>query len=95
MVAKILFIPFSLAGSLVAGFASKKLFDFVWARFDDAEPPEGEHRDINWSKLLVATTLQGAIFSGTRAAADHGARVAFYRTTRRWPGEEEPDEARF
>jgi len=94
MIAKILFIPFSVAGSLLAGFAGKKLFDFVWARFDDAEPPEAEHRDVAWSKLVVANALQGAIFSGVRASADHGSRVAFHRTTGVWPGEEEPDEAK-
>ena len=95
MVAKILFIPFSVVGSLLAGFAGKKLFDFIWTRFDDAEPPEAEHRDVSWGKLVAANALQGAVFGGVRASADHGARVAFFRTTRRWPGEEEPDEAKF
>ena len=94
MIVKILFIPFSIVGSLLAGLAGKKLFDFVWTRFDDAEPPEAEHRDVSWGKLVAATAIQGAIFSGTRAASDHGARLAFYRATRRWPGEEDPDEAK-
>ncbi len=93
MIAKILFIPFSIVGSLLAGFAGKKLFDFVWARIDDAEPPEAEHRDVSWGKLITANALQGAIFSGVRASADHGSRASFYRWTGTWPGEEEPDEA--
>ena len=95
MVAKILFIPFSIAGSLLAGFAGKKLFDFVWARIDDAEPPGAEHRDVSWAKLLAATAIQGGIFRATRAGADRGSRLAFYRATGVWPGEEEPDETRF
>ena len=94
MVAKILFIPFSVVGSLLAGFAGKKLFDFIWARFDDAEPPEAEHRDVGWGKLVAANAIQGAIFAGVRASADHGSRVAFQRATGVWPGEEEPDEAK-
>jgi hypothetical protein len=93
MVAKILFIPFSIMGSLIAGFAGKKAFDFIWARFDDAEPPEGEDRDVPWGKLLVANALQGGIFRATRAGADHGSRLAFFRWTGVWPGEQEPDEA--
>jgi hypothetical protein len=92
--AKILFIPFSVAGSLIAGFASKKLFDFIWARFDDQEPPEAEHRDVSWGKLLAANAIQGAIFRAVRAGADRGSRLSFHRATGSWPGEEEPDEAR-
>jgi hypothetical protein len=94
MVAKILFIPVSVLGSLVAAFASKKLFDFVWARFDDREPPEAEHRDVSMVKLVAANAVQGAIFRGVRAGADRGSRVAFFRATGVWPGEQEPDEAR-
>lgn len=93
--AKILFIPFSIVGSLIAGFLSKKLFDFIWARFDDEEPPEAEHLDVDWAKLVTANAVQGAIFRATRAATDRGARLAFYRATGSWPGEEEPDPAKF
>ena len=91
---KILFIPFSIAGSLIAGFLSKKLFDFIWARIDDAEPPEAEHRDVSFPKLLVANAIQGALFRAVRAGTDRGTRLSFYRATGTWPGEEEPDPAR-
>jgi Protein of unknown function (DUF4235) len=94
VIARILFIPFSVIGGLIAGFAGKKLFDFLWARFDDEEPPEAEHRDVSWAKLIVANVLQGGIFRATRAGADHGSRLAFYRWTGTWPGEQEPDEAK-
>ncbi len=93
MVAKILFIPFSVIGSLLAGFAGKKLFDLLWARIDDAEPPQAEHRDVGWGKLVIANALQSAIFGGVRASADHGSRLSFYRWTGVWPGEAKPDEA--
>ncbi|HEX6116371.1 MAG TPA: DUF4235 domain-containing protein [Solirubrobacterales bacterium] len=95
MIAKVLFIPFSIAGSLIAGMLSKKLFDFIWARFDDAEPPEAEHRDVSMAKLVAANAVQGAIFRGVRAGSDRGSRAAFYRATGVWPGEKEPDEAKF
>ncbi len=94
MVAKILFIPFSIVGSLIAGFAGKKLFDFIWARFDDEEPPEAEHRDVSMAKLLAANAIQGALFRAVRAGTDRGTRLSFYRATGTWPGEEEPDPAR-
>ena len=37
---RILFAPFSIAGGLLAGLAATKLFEFIWARFDDEEPPD-------------------------------------------------------
>jgi hypothetical protein len=94
MVAKILFIPVSITGSLLAGLLSKKLFDFIWARFDDAEPPEAEHRRVSMPKLIAANAVQGAIIRGVRAGSDHYSRFVFSRATGVWPGEEEPDEAR-
>jgi hypothetical protein len=89
---KLLFIPFSIAAGLVAGFASKKLFDAAWSLVDDEEPPEPEHRDVSWPKLAAALALQGAIFRVARGLAERGSRITFYRLTGAWPGEEEPDE---
>jgi uncharacterized protein DUF4235 len=90
--AKILFIPFSVAGGLIAGLLSKKVFDFAWGLVDDEEPPEAEHRDVPWAKLAIALALQGAIFRMMRGLADHGSRLSFLRFTGAWPGEEEPDQ---
>ncbi|MFL5892313.1 MAG: DUF4235 domain-containing protein [Solirubrobacterales bacterium] len=89
---KLLFIPFSIAGGLIAGFLSKKVFDLAWGVVDDEEPPEPEHRDVPWWKLAVALALEGAIFRMMRGLADRGSRLGFYRLTGSWPGEEEPDQ---
>jgi uncharacterized protein DUF4235 len=89
---KILFIPFSVIGGLIAGFLSKKIFDFAWGLVDDEEPPEPEHRDVPWAKLAIALALQGAIFRMVRGLADRGSRLGFLRFTGSWPGEEEPDQ---
>ena len=88
---KLLFIPFSIAGGLVAGFAAKKLFDLAWGLIDDEEPPEPEDRDVSWLKLAAALALEGAIFRVTRGLADRGSRIGFYRLTGAWPGDEEPE----
>ena len=61
--AKILFIPFSVLGGLDR-VPAKKVFDQVWGLIDEEEPPEAEHRDISWGKLLAAAALSGAIFRG-------------------------------
>ena len=92
---KLLYKPFGIVFGILAGLVSKRIFDFIWARFDDAEPPEAEHLDVSWPKLLLANAVQGGVFRATRAGADRGSRLAFYRATGVWPGEQEPDEAKF
>ena len=89
--AKLLFIPVSIVGGLLAGLVSRKAFDQVWGLIDEDEPPEGKHRQVDWRKLLLAAAIQGAIFRAVKEIADHFSRQAFARTTGRWPGEEHPE----
>jgi hypothetical protein len=88
---KLLFIPFSVVGGLIAGFLGKKLFEATWGLIDEREPPEPEHRQASWGKILAAAALEGAVFRVTRAAVDHGSRIAFEGVTGSWPGEQEPE----
>ena len=88
---KILFVPFSIAAGLVAGFLSKKAFDQLWGLIDEQEPPDSKHRDIDWGKLLIASAIQGAIFRAVKEASDHYSRRAFAGVTGSWPGEERPE----
>ncbi|TML98709.1 MAG: DUF4235 domain-containing protein [Actinobacteria bacterium] len=90
---KLLFIPFSVIGGILAGALGKKTFEFLWGVFDDQEAPEPQHRNISLKKLVPALVLQGAIFRGIRGLFDHGARQAFQRLTGSWPGEEQPEQA--
>jgi Protein of unknown function (DUF4235) len=89
--AKVLFIPVSVGGGLLAGVISKKVFNQIWGLIDEEEPPDSKHRDIRWGKLLVAAALQGAIFRAMKEATDHYSRRAFARTVGTWPGEERPE----
>lgn len=88
---KVLFIPFSVVGGLLAGFVGKKLFEQLWGVIDDREPPESEHRDASWGKVIAAAALQGAVFRATKVAVDRGSRSAFESLTGTWPGEERPE----
>ena len=89
-VVKFLFIPFSIISGLLAGFVGKKIFDQLWSVVDDEEPPESEHRDATWGKVIAAAALQGAVFRATKIAVDRGSRTAFASLTGTWPGEERP-----
>lgn len=91
--ARIIFAPLSIFGGLLAGFVGTKLFQFIWGKFDDQEPPEPEDRETSWLKLGLALALQGAIFRLIRGAFDHGARRAFLRGAGIWPGSKKPDPA--
>jgi hypothetical protein len=88
---KLLFTPFSILAGLLAGFVGKKLFEQVWALIDDEKPPESEHREATWGKVVVAAAVQGAIFRATKMAVDRGARTAFANATGTWPGQDRPE----
>lgn len=87
---RILFIPISILGGLVAGALARKAFDRIWGLFDEEAPPDSKDRDIDWTKLALAAVLQGAIFRLMKEVSDHYARRAFYRSTGKWPGEKKP-----
>jgi len=87
---KVVFTPVSIISGLLAGLIASKLFELIWGQFADEEAPEPEHREISWPQLIVAMTLEGAIFRLTRGVVNRGTRVAFARATGSWPGEEKP-----
>jgi hypothetical protein len=90
---KIAFIPISVLGGLLAGFLGQKVFDVIWGKVDDQEPPQPEHREISLAKLAIALIIEGAIFRLLKGLFDHGARRGFARMTGSWPGEERPERA--
>ena len=90
---KILFVPFSVIGGILAGAVGKKTFELIWGAFDDQEAPEPKQREISLVKLVAALVLEGAIFRAVRGLVDHGSRHAFQRMTGSWPGDEQPEEA--
>jgi hypothetical protein len=88
---KVLFLPFSIVGGILAGLMGKKIFEQLWGVIDDEEPPDAKHREILYGKLVAALVLEGAIFRLVRGVFDHGARRGFARMTGAWPGEEAPE----
>jgi hypothetical protein len=90
---KILFIPFSVIGGILAGIIGKKTFSALWGAIDDEEAPDPKHREVSLAKLVAALLLEGAIFRAVRGLFDHGTRHAFSRLTGSWPGEERPEPA--
>ena len=88
---KFLFLPFSIASGLLAGFLSKKIFDAIWRLVDSEEAPGSEHKDISVAKLVLALVIEGAVFRAVSGLTDHAARRRFQSVTGKWPGEEAPE----
>jgi hypothetical protein len=87
--ARVLFAPFSIIGSLIAGLVARKAFDGIWSAIDDEEPPEaGEEREP-LVRVVLAAVLQAAVFAGTRVLFDRQARRAFRGLTGTWPGSQD------
>ena len=90
--AKLLFIPVSILGGLVAGAVSRKIFDQIWGLFDEEAPPGlASTATCPGAKLAAAAVLQGAIFradeGGHRTTTPGALSPA---TTGTWPGEKKP-----
>src|SRR3954447_13112073 len=82
--------PFGIIFGLIAGQFSKKLFDVIWARFDDEEAPKPTTREADWPKILAAAAMQGVVFKLVRAVVDREMASGFAYLTGSWPGEERP-----
>ena len=89
--AKLLFIPVSIAGSLIAGALSRKVVDQVWGLIDDEEPPDGKHRTSSGASWCWRPSFRVPSSAAMKEFTDHASRRAFYRTTGSWPGEKKPD----
>jgi hypothetical protein len=90
---KLLYKPFGIIFGLLAGFLAKKLFNVIWAIFDNEEPPEPRTLEANWPKVMAAAAVQGMTFRVTRAAVDRVGAKGFYHLTGFWPGDIEQEKS--
>jgi len=83
--------PFGLILALIGGMLGTKIFDFVWTKIDDQDPPKPTTENAPWVKILTAAAMQGLIFKLVRAVVDRKAAQGFAYLTGVWPGEKRPD----
>ena len=86
---KLLYKPVNLIASMLGGLLAGLIFKEVWkiiGRGDDAPKPTDERP--GWGEILLAATLQGAIFAVVKAAADRGAAEATRKLIGIWPEDE-------
>ena len=92
---KFLYKPVSMLVSVLGGVLAGAIFKRVWklAAGEDEAPTATDIRRT-WPEVLLAATLQGAIFALVKAALDRGAAEGTRKLTGFWPGDDsQPDEA--
>jgi Protein of unknown function (DUF4235) len=91
---KILYKPISIAVSVLGGVLAGAIFKRVWrAAAGEDEAPKATDAQRSWREVLLAATLQGAIFAVVKAAVDRAAAEGTRKLTGVWPGENTPDDA--
>jgi hypothetical protein len=86
---KLLYKLVNLIASMLGGLLAGLIFKRVWkviGRGDYVPKPTDER--LGWGEILLAATLQGAIFAVVKAAVDRGAAEATRTLIGKWPGDE-------
>jgi len=88
---KLLYKPFGMLAGLAGGMLARRVFDAIWSRIDDAEPPKATTERAGLPRIVGAAALQGATFAATRAAVDRAGARAFAHLFGVWPGERDAE----
>jgi hypothetical protein len=88
---KLLYKPFGIIIGIGSGLVARRVFDFVWTKIDDEDPPKPLTELSPWSKVLGAAFVQGAIFAVTKAVVKRSGAKGYEHLTGVWPGERRPD----
>ncbi|MFJ4366691.1 DUF4235 domain-containing protein [Streptomyces chartreusis] len=84
---KIAYKPLGLALGAVSGVIAGAVFKQAWKVLGhDEDAPDATDEERTWAEVVLAATLQGAIFAAVKAAVDRGGATATRRLTGTWPG---------
>jgi Protein of unknown function (DUF4235) len=88
MVSKLVYRPFGLVFSILAGILAGAVFKQIWKRVSgEEEAPKAKESEYGWREILAAAALQGAVFGLVKAAFDRSGARAFEKLTGSWPGD--------
>jgi hypothetical protein len=86
--AKLIYKPFGLVASVVAGLIAGAVFKRVWrtvAHEDDT--PDATDADKGWGEVVAEAAAPGAVFGGVKAVMDRAGATGFAWLTGAWPGD--------
>lgn len=79
--------PVGMAMGAVSGMVAGALFKQIWKKTGhDEDAPKSTDPDRNWREVLLAATVQGAVFAAVKAAVDRAGATAVHRLSGAWPG---------
>jgi hypothetical protein len=84
-VSKFAYKPVGMLLGVAAGAVAGYVFKEVWRLASDDDAPAATDEDRGWGEILVAATLQGAIFALVKAAVDRGGATGVRKLTGQWP----------
>ena len=91
---KLMYKPFSIVAGVLGGVIAGAIFKQVWkVATHEEEAPDSTDIERGWGEVLIAATVQGAIFAVVKAAVDRGAAEATLKFTGIWPGTDSAAEA--
>jgi hypothetical protein len=82
---RILYKPFGLIAGIVGAKLGKSVFNSVWSKIDEAEPPPPSEAEASLPKVVGAAALEAATMAGVAAAVDRLSLRAFHYLTGIWP----------
>ena len=91
MLFRLLYKPFAVVIGLIGGIVGRKVFDFVWTKVDDREPPGALTEVTTWQRLIAAAAVQGLIFRVTRYVIERQGAMLFRYLFGVWPGPKQPE----
>jgi hypothetical protein len=87
---KLIYKPIGVIMGIIAGLVGRRIFDYVWTKVDDEDPPKGTTQNAPWVKILSAAAMQGIIFKTVRVVVDRYGATGWNYLTGSWPGEKRP-----
>ena len=86
--AKLAYRPVGILTSIAAGAVASAVFKQIWKRVaDEDDAPSAMQSEYSLGQILLAATLEGAIFAAVKALVDRGGAKGFQRLTGSWPGD--------
>ncbi|MET7827083.1 DUF4235 domain-containing protein [Streptomyces sp. NPDC005386] len=84
---KIVYKPVGLALGAVSGMIAGAVFKQAWKMIaHDGDAPDATDEGRNWGEVILAATLQGAIFAAVKAIVDRSGAATTRSLTGNWPG---------
>jgi hypothetical protein len=85
---RLLYRPVGALFGALGGVAAGVVFERIWKVVAHGQdPPSATEAGRPWGEVLVAVTLQGAVYALVRAVVDRGGAAVFQKATGVWPGE--------